>query len=116
MLHSGKNWPFAFIITLFLRSYTYEVYSSLVSKWSWNNHQEDDGEGEDEGKIEEGHVPNVCVRLIQLLLTHFLQVPIIIMAHGTSFEVGKSIASKGFATLASLDAGFYGKGIYFTSM
>lgn len=42
-------------------------------------------------------------------------VPIVACIHGTDFEVGKSIASKGFSALASLDAGFYGKGIYFTT-
>jgi len=41
--------------------------------------------------------------------------PIIAVSHGTDFEVAMSIAQKGFAALASLDEGFYGKGIYFTS-
>jgi len=42
-------------------------------------------------------------------------VPIIPVLHGCDFQVAKSIAAKGFAALASLDEGFYGKGIYFTS-
>jgi len=42
-------------------------------------------------------------------------VPIIPCIHGCDFDVAKSIASKGFASLASLDAGFYGKGVYFTT-
>jgi hypothetical protein len=41
--------------------------------------------------------------------------PIVASIHGTDFNIAKSIASKGFCALASLDAGFYGKGIYFTT-
>lgn len=41
--------------------------------------------------------------------------PIIICAHGTTLETGLSIARNGFATLASLDAGYFGKGIYFST-
>jgi len=45
-----------------------------------------------------------------------VEVPIVIVAHGTSATTGWSIAGgTGFATLAALDAGYYGKGIYFTS-
>lgn len=42
-------------------------------------------------------------------------VPILACVHGTDFSIAKSIVSKGFCALASLDAGYYGKGIYFTS-
>jgi hypothetical protein len=42
-------------------------------------------------------------------------VPIIPVVHGTDAKVGKQICSGGFAALSSLDAGYYGKGIYFTS-
>jgi len=42
-------------------------------------------------------------------------VPIIPVVHGTGVEIAKQICSSGFAALSSLDAGFYGKGIYFTS-
>lgn len=42
-------------------------------------------------------------------------VSIIACVHGTDFSIAKSIVSKGFCALASLDAGYYGKGIYFTS-
>jgi len=41
--------------------------------------------------------------------------PLLIVAHGTDLGVGWTIASNGFAALATLDAGFYGKGIYFTT-
>jgi len=42
--------------------------------------------------------------------------PTIIPAvHGTGREVAWKICSTGFASLSSLDAGFYGKGIYFTT-
>jgi len=47
--------------------------------------------------------------------SHKTEVPIIPAAHGTDLVVAKQICSSGFAALSSLDAGFYGKGIYFSS-
>lgn len=38
------------------------------------------------------------------------QAPLIIAAHGTDLDTGLQIASTGFAVLASLDSGFYGRG------
>lgn len=35
--------------------------------------------------------------------------------HGTTVDLAWKIAGTGFASLSSLDAGYYGKGIYFTS-
>eukprot|EP01126_Amoeba_proteus_P056654 TRINITY_DN7142_c0_g2_i3.p1 TRINITY_DN7142_c0_g2~~TRINITY_DN7142_c0_g2_i3.p1 ORF type:complete len:274 (-),score=74.82 TRINITY_DN7142_c0_g2_i3:149-970(-) len=35
--------------------------------------------------------------------------------HGTDFGIALNIASSGFAILSSLDAGWYGKGVYFTT-
>jgi len=37
------------------------------------------------------------------------------VVHGTGGAIGKQICSAGFAALSSLDLGYYGKGIYFTS-
>eukprot|EP01124_Arcella_intermedia_P005524 TRINITY_DN13269_c0_g4_i1.p1 TRINITY_DN13269_c0_g4~~TRINITY_DN13269_c0_g4_i1.p1 ORF type:complete len:342 (+),score=71.95 TRINITY_DN13269_c0_g4_i1:128-1027(+) len=42
-------------------------------------------------------------------------VPIVAAVHGTSVPVSEKICANGFAALSSLDAGFYGKGIYFTN-
>ena len=42
-------------------------------------------------------------------------VPILPMFHGTNEHMCWKIAQTGFATVATLDAGWYGKGIYFTS-
>jgi Leucine-rich repeat (LRR) protein len=42
-------------------------------------------------------------------------VPLVPVLHGTDLEVAKKIAKTGFASLSSLDAGFFGKGIYFTT-
>jgi len=42
-------------------------------------------------------------------------IPIVPVVHGTDAKIGKHICSAGFAALSSLDAGYYGKGIYFTS-
>jgi len=43
------------------------------------------------------------------------EVPIIPALHGTDGKIAWKICSSGFATLAVLDAGWYGSGIYFTS-
>jgi len=43
-------------------------------------------------------------------------VPILPMLHGTDLAIGEKIAETGFASLSSIDEGFYGKGIYFTTM
>lgn len=40
-------------------------------------------------------------------------VPIIPLVHGTDSTISMKIAENGFTTLSSLDAGFYGSGIYF---
>lgn len=43
------------------------------------------------------------------------QVPIIPTIHGTNADVAFKICSTGFSALSTLDEGYYGKGIYFTS-
>uniref|UniRef100_A0A6B2KX99 PARP catalytic domain-containing protein n=1 Tax=Arcella intermedia TaxID=1963864 RepID=A0A6B2KX99_9EUKA len=43
------------------------------------------------------------------------QVAILPVVHGTSLEIAQKILSTGFANLSSLDNGWYGKGIYFSS-
>jgi len=42
-------------------------------------------------------------------------VPVLASCHGTDGKIAQQICSTGFAALSSLDAGFYGKGIYFSS-
>jgi len=42
-------------------------------------------------------------------------IPILPVIHGTDMEVAWKICTNGFATLSSLDVGFYGSGIYFTT-
>jgi len=44
-----------------------------------------------------------------------LKVPVVPAAHGTGFSIAKAISKTGFAAISSLDAGFFGKGIYFTT-
>jgi len=43
------------------------------------------------------------------------QCSVVPVIHGTSASVGTKIIDTGFATLSELDAGFYGRGMYFTS-
>jgi len=44
-----------------------------------------------------------------------LELPIIPAIHGTDEKIAWNICAAGFAALSTLDAGFYGKGIYFSS-
>ncbi len=44
-----------------------------------------------------------------------LVLPLLPVLHGTDLVVADMIAQTGFASLSSLDPGFYGKGIYFTT-
>lgn len=44
-----------------------------------------------------------------------LQVSLVPALHGTNQLVAEKIAQTGFASLSSLDSGYYGKGIYFTT-
>jgi len=44
-----------------------------------------------------------------------LDLPIIPAIHGTDKTIAWSICASGFAALSTLDAGYYGKGIYFSS-
>ncbi len=44
-----------------------------------------------------------------------LDIPLIGALHGTDYAIAEKIAATGFAALSSLDAGFFGKGIYFTT-
>lgn len=44
-----------------------------------------------------------------------LVLPVVPMLHGTSRDTAWKIAQTGFATVATIDTGYYGRGIYFTS-
>ena len=55
------------------------------------------------------HFEDVCNNMSDTIL------PLVPVLHGTDLSVAKKIAATGFASLSSLDAGYYGKGIYFTS-
>jgi len=44
-----------------------------------------------------------------------LTIPLVATAHGTDFSLAEKIAQVGFANLSTLDAGFFGRGIYFSS-
>jgi len=43
------------------------------------------------------------------------ELPLLPVLHGTQFAIAWKIATTGFAALSSLDAGYFGKGVYFTS-
>jgi hypothetical protein len=44
-----------------------------------------------------------------------LTIPLIPVLHGTDYTTAEMISQTGFAALSSLDEGFFGKGIYFTT-
>jgi len=69
-----------------LRKWVYKKFQEHVDNWSFNN------------RIDSDH-----------------ELPILPAIHGTQVEIAMSIAKTGFASLSQLDAGYFGKGIYFTS-
>jgi len=68
-----------------LRNKTLEFFNSKVNKWEWNINQPND------------------------------MSPIFPVVHGTDVNTAWKIAVQGFAALCTLDNGFYGRGIYFSS-
>jgi len=68
-----------------LKNKTMDLYNQIIHKWPWNDGLE----------IHDS--------------------PVLPVVHGTSADIGWKIATEGFASLSSLDSGFYGKGIYFSS-
>jgi len=54
-------------------------------------------------------------RVAEFSWNHDLAVPVIPTIHGTAAAVAWKICHGGFATLSSLDIGFFGAGIYFTT-
>jgi len=44
-----------------------------------------------------------------------MEVPVVPFLHGTDAAIARKIIDTGFSAISSLDAGFYGRGIYFTS-
>jgi len=68
-----------------LKNKTMDLFNQRMHKWPWNDGLE----------IQDS--------------------PVFPVVHGTSADIGWKIATEGFASLSSLDSGFYGKGIYFSS-
>jgi len=68
-----------------VRQETINKFFEKVNAWKWNNNL----------SVEDGHI-----------------LPVV---HGTSAQTAWKIAQGGFAALSSLDDGYYGKGIYFSS-
>lgn len=54
-------------------------------------------------------------RVDQMFWNQGYPVPILLAAHGTDADVASKICETGFASLQTLDAGYYGQGIYFTT-
>jgi len=64
--------------------------------------------------------PNRTIEVLNNKLNLFTwnkiqSIPILPVLHGTDLSIAWKICSNGFATLSSLDVGYYGSGIYFTT-
>eukprot|EP01126_Amoeba_proteus_P066184 TRINITY_DN9528_c0_g1_i1.p1 TRINITY_DN9528_c0_g1~~TRINITY_DN9528_c0_g1_i1.p1 ORF type:complete len:709 (-),score=117.87 TRINITY_DN9528_c0_g1_i1:263-2305(-) len=83
------------------------INPTLFNKFQWKN----------EKRTKEREIVHdyFCKRKNSILWNDDQGVSILPLLHGTSYPIACSIASSGFAILSSLDAGWYGKGIYFTS-
>eukprot|EP01126_Amoeba_proteus_P043765 TRINITY_DN4824_c1_g1_i1.p1 TRINITY_DN4824_c1_g1~~TRINITY_DN4824_c1_g1_i1.p1 ORF type:complete len:637 (-),score=111.57 TRINITY_DN4824_c1_g1_i1:137-2047(-) len=69
----------------------------------------------EEDSKERGLVNDHYLNHVKLYPWNNDSVVILPLVHGTDYGVAQKIASTGFAILSSLDSGWYGKGIYFTS-
>jgi len=81
---------------------------TVFAKKDWKNYND-----KDQREI----VSNQFRKLVQRFEWNDLAptAPILSVIHGTSTGIGWKIIETGFASLASLDAGWYGAGMYFTS-
>jgi len=70
-----------------IRNWVLSKYIGLVSQFSWNNTSTRE---------------QTCMAILPAI-------------HGTDMATARSIAETGFAAVSLLDAGFFGKGIYFTT-
>jgi len=68
------------------RQFVYDKFMEKVRQFEWN----------DDKRIADG-------------------LPVLLAIHGTDNPIAWKVAEKGFVAISKLDAGFYGKGIYFTS-
>lgn len=101
--------------------YNPSLSHSFVNYWQITNarkqHSADqffhDGYGKDEAK--KGVIAQFKARVGVLEYNSTLIVPLVPVLHGTDYYVAEKIAQTGFAALSSLDAGYFGKGIYFTT-
>jgi len=75
---------------LAMKLFTFERFNKLIARFSWNQAEETKEE-------------------------KAISAPLVVVCHGTDLEIAWGIATNGFAALATIDAGYYGKGIYFTS-
>jgi len=73
-----------------MRRYVYDKYKELISLFPWNNAN---GTGTSVSDV----------------------VPLLPVVHGTTANVAWSIARTGFTSLSSLDDGYFGSGMYFTT-
>eukprot|EP01127_Copromyxa_protea_P016970 TRINITY_DN5133_c0_g1_i1.p1 TRINITY_DN5133_c0_g1~~TRINITY_DN5133_c0_g1_i1.p1 ORF type:complete len:3090 (-),score=350.31 TRINITY_DN5133_c0_g1_i1:161-9301(-) len=82
-----NNEKWRFLADADQRVVVFDAYKQKTQEYNWNR--------------DENGVPVVA--------------PIIPVVHGTTGDTALQICSTGFAALSTLDAGFYGKGIYFTT-
>eukprot|EP01127_Copromyxa_protea_P018941 TRINITY_DN6057_c0_g1_i3.p1 TRINITY_DN6057_c0_g1~~TRINITY_DN6057_c0_g1_i3.p1 ORF type:complete len:742 (+),score=89.65 TRINITY_DN6057_c0_g1_i3:1693-3918(+) len=55
-------------------------------------------------------------RCIDMGWNNALDVPILVTCHGTTWNLAVAIASTGFSSLSSVEGGWHGVGVYFTTM
>jgi len=98
------------LVTNFIGQYkilTQRSHSAIFTKQPWTNQ-----EGKEIRQWVYNNYVNFCNRFSWNLK---IRVPIVPMLHGTDAGIAEKICETGFASLSSLDAGYFGKGIYFTS-
>jgi len=88
-----------------------KMMEEKLEEESWDLDWKEDDETGLRSKINEEYKTKVN----QFSWNKDLTVPVIPAVHGTGLSIARAISKTGFAAISSLDSGFFGKGIYFTT-
>jgi len=91
---------------------TYSVFDMRVTNPLFHSKHWENDDPLGRRKFTYNHLQDVINSCPWNTLSHPAIIPSV---HGTSSKVGWAICRTGFASLSQLDAGFYGKGIYFST-
>jgi hypothetical protein len=86
-------------------------HSPMIFKKSWEEMEKDEQKKEARGKTAQHFQEKISL----FSWNSGEDLPLLVTLHGTDFKNAQTIASSNFAGLSLQDAGWYGRGIYFTT-